>query len=223
MLWATLDQHTMNRALKVLLIIFGIILLIFGGFLLFLHIAFDGLFTGPSYDKKDLIENYEKRKTEITEAKSYFKSIVPNGARVTIEFDNDKELGIFHVKVDSIHQSNWNLKIESHKVDSLLTELNWSTKELKTLKEKLDKANCISISGTNDPIVIGWQRSGMGMFSYVIFDENLNENKINDYNDGCTYIFYKDNVVLEYGGGAIGMQCFPEFYREKDKDKKGSP
>ena len=167
--------------------------------------------------------NYERRKIEIIEAKSYFKSIIPNGALVTIEFNNDKELGIFHVKVDSIHQNNWNLKIESHKVDSLLTKLNWTTKELKTLKEKLDKANCISISGTNDPIVIGWQRSGMGLFSYVIFDQNLNENKIKDYNDGCTYIFYKDNVVLEYGGGAIGMQCFPEFYGEKDKNIKGSP
>lgn len=63
----------------------------------------------------------------------------------------------------------------------------------------------------------------MGIFSYVIFDQNLSENKIEDYNDGCTYIFYKDNVVLEYSGGAIGMQCFPEFHREKDKDKKGSP
>lgn len=213
----------MNRAVKVLFIIFGIILLIFGGFLLFLYIALDGLFTGPSYDKKDLIENYEKQTTEIIDAKNYFKSIVPNGASVTIEFDDDdKELGIFHVKIDSTYQSNWNLKITSNKVDSLLTELKWTTRELKTLKEKLDKANCISISGTNDPIVIGWQRSGMGMFSYVIFDQNLNENKIKDYNDGCTYIFYKDNVVLEYSGGAIGMQCFPEFYRNKEKNKKGS-
>lgn len=213
----------MNRAIKVLLIIFGIVLLIFGGFMLFLHIAFNGLFTGPSYDKKDLIENYEKRTTEIIEAKNYFKSIVPDDARVTIEFDNDKELGIFHVKVDSIYESNWNLKIKSPKVDSLLTELKWTTKELKILKEKLDKVNCISISGANDPIVIGWQRSGMGKFSYVIFDDNLKENKIKDYNDGCTYIFYKENVVLEYGGGAIGMQCFPEFYRDKEQNKKGSP
>ena len=205
----------MNRTVKVFLIIFGIIFSIIGGFYLFLHIAFDGIFTGPSYNKKDLIENYEERKEEILEAKNYFKSILPNGASVTIEFDNDKELGIFHVKVDSIYQSNWNLKLKSPKVDSLLTELKWTTKELKILKEKLDKANCISIGG-NDPVVIGWQRSGMGMFSYVIFDQDLTKNKIKEYNDGCTYIFYKDNVVLEYGGGAIGMQCFPEFYQNKN-------
>ncbi|MGE0930953.1 hypothetical protein [Peijinzhouia sedimentorum] len=200
----------MNRALKGLLIFFGIILFLFGGFYLFLHIAFDGIFTGPSYDKNDLIENYEARTDEILDVKNYYKSILPDGAIVLIEFDNDKELGIFHVKADSIYQSNWNLKIKLSKVDSLLTELNWTTKELTTLKEKLDNANCISISGKN-PVVIGWQRSGMGKFSYNIFDSDLEKDKIEEYNDGCTYIFYKDNIVLEYGGGAIGSQCFPEF------------
>ena len=121
--------------LKGLTIFFGIILLIFGGFYLFLHIAFDGIFTGPSYGKNDLVENYEERKEEVFEVKDYFLSILPDGASVSVEFDNDKELGIFHVKADSIYQSNWNLKIKSPKVDSLLTELNWTTKELKILKE----------------------------------------------------------------------------------------
>ena len=207
----------MTRVLKIFLTILGIILLIFCGFLLFLHVAFDGVFTGPSYDKNDLIKNYEKRTEAISDVKNYFKSIVPDGARVTIEFDSDKELSIFHVGFSNDYDSNWNLKIGSSKVDSLLTELKWTTKELRTLKEKLDKANCISISGINGPIVIGWQRSGMGIFKYVIFDQNLDENKINDYNDGCHYIFYKENVVLGYSGGAIGMQCFPEYYQNKEK------
>lgn len=189
--------------------------MIFGGYYLFLHIAFDGIFAGPTYDKNDLVENFEERKEEIFEVKEYFKSILPDGASVTIEFDNDKELEIFHVKADSIYQSNWSLKIKSPKVDSLLTELSWTTKELKILKEKLDKANCISIAG-KDPVVIGWQRSGMAIFSYNIFDNNLAKDKIEDYNDGCTYIFYKDNIVLEYSGGAIGPQCFPKFYKNKD-------
>ncbi|MDD3772624.1 MAG: hypothetical protein PHC38_08220 [Weeksellaceae bacterium] len=205
----------MSRTLKVLLIFSGIILLIFGGFFLFLHIAFGRIFTGPSYDKKDLIENYEQRKEEILDVKFFYKSILPEGSYIDIEFKNDNELGIFHVRIDSVFQSNWNLKIESPKVDSLLTELKWSTKDLKILKEKLDKANCISIAG-KEPTVIGWQRSGMGMFSYVIFDQNLNKDKIEDYNDGCRNIFYKENIVLQYGGGAIGMQCFPEFYKNKE-------
>lgn len=206
----------MKIILKGLLILFGILVLILGGFLLFIHIAFDGLFTGPTYNQKDLVENYDQRKSQIIDAKNYFKSIVPEGARVAIEFDNDKELGIFHVSIDSVYQSNWNLKINSPKVRSLLAELKWTSKELKILKEKLSKANCISIEG-NEPVSIGWQRSGMGMFSYVLFDQNLNTDKIKDYNDGCNYIFHKDNVVLQYGGGAVGPQCFLEFYKNQDE------
>src|SRR5690606_18320634 len=97
---------------KGILIFLGIILFLFGGFYLFLHIAFDGIFTGPSYDKKDLIENYEARTDEILEVKNYYKSILPESASMTIEFDNDKELGIFHVKTEIVHQSNWNIKIK---------------------------------------------------------------------------------------------------------------
>lgn len=205
----------MNRALKGFLILFGLLLTILSGLYLFLHVAFDGIFSEPSYSKKDLIENYEKRKEDIVDAEKYFKSILPEGAHVTIEFNNNKEIAVFHIKTDSIYQSNWNLKIESPKVDSILTQLNWTNKELKTLKEKLDKANCISI-GSYEPVVIGWQRSGMGMFSYLVFEENLNEGKIEEYNDGCTNIFYKDNIVLEYIGGAIGQQCFSEFYEKKN-------
>ncbi|MBL1411074.1 hypothetical protein [Sphingobacterium faecale] len=206
----------MNRLLKLLFILLGIALFIIGGFYLFLHIAFDGLFTGVSYDKRDLIENYEKRKEEIIDVRNYFTSILPEGTDVMLEFNNNNELGIFHVTVDSIHQSNWNLEINSLKVDSLLNEINWTKEKLKILKEKLDKANCISIAG-RDPVVIGWQRSGMGLFSYVLFNQNLNEDMIKDYNDGCSYIFYKDNIVLKYGGGAIGIQCFPDFYKVKSE------
>ncbi len=30
-----------------------------------------------------------------------------------------------------------------------------------------------------------------------------------------TYIFYKDNVLLGYSGGGIGVQCFPDFYKKR--------
>ena len=212
----------MKFILKAILIILGILGTLFVGFLIFLHFAFDGLFTGPSYNKSDLISNYEKQKSEIIDVRDYYKSILPENKSVSIEFGKGKDLEIFHFRNDSIYESNWNLKIGTPKVDSLLNELHWTENELNKLQEMLKSANCISIAGT-EPIVIGWQRSGMGKFSYVIFDQNLNEDKINDYNDGCTNIFYKDNLILEYGGGAIGMQCFPEFYKNKETEGKGSP
>ncbi len=211
----------MRIVLKAILIVLGIILTLIIGFLIFLHIAFDGIFTGPSYDKSDLISNYEKREFQIIEVRDYYKSILPENKSVSIEFGKGKDIKIFHLRSDSAFESNWNLQIGTAKFDSLLNELNWTNKEIKTLQEKLKAANCISIGGT-EPVVIGWQRSGMGKFSYDIFKSNLNENQIKDYNVGCTHIFYKKNVVLEYGGGAIGMQCFPEYYKNKGKEQ-GSP
>jgi hypothetical protein len=203
----------MSKKLKILLFWGGFLFLIILGLYLFIHIAFDGIFTGPFYTKEDLIKNYELKESEILEVKNYFESILPENAIVHIEFNNNDELGIFHVKTNRPYENNWNLKIKSAKTDSLLNDLGWTRKELKILKTKLGNANCISIS-SRKPITIGWQRSGMGMFFYKIFENNLPDSLISEYNDGCTYIFYRDNVVLEYGGGAIGPQCFPGYERK---------
>ena len=108
------------------------------------------------------------------------------------------------------------MDIDSNKTDSLLAVIGWTHIDLNILKNKLDEANCISVASGN-PTTIGWKRSGMGMFLYDIFDQNLNDSLVEEYNKGCTYIFYKDNVVLEYGGGAIGPQCFPGYVRKKTK------
>jgi len=50
----------------------------------------------------------------------------------------------------------------------------------------------------------------MGMYSYNVFDKTIADSLKNHYNDSCTYILYNDKLVLEYGGGAIGSQCFPK-------------
>ncbi|WP_161889444.1 hypothetical protein [Pontibacter russatus] len=200
----------MNLVLKVFLILLIILFIAVGGFFVFLYMAFD---SGPIYSKEDLIVNFEEKEKQILEAKNYFNSIVPKETFVQIEFE-DGQLGIFHIKRNGVYDSNWNIYMDSKKVDSLLQVLHWSKSELKTLKSKLDKANCVSAESGN-PVTIGWQRSGMGMYFYKIFNQNLNDSLITKYNDSCTYIFYRDNVVLEFGGGAIGPQCFPSFYTEK--------
>ena len=202
----------MNKTVKWILIIVGIIITLILGFKIFIHIVFGGIFD-EYYSKNDLIENYENRHQEIDKLVEYFNFIVPDSVVVDIEFDNNKELGIFHIKRNGKHKSNWNLKINSTQVDSMLLTLNWTTDTLHQLKLRLDNANCISIKNGN-PTTVGFQRSGMGMYFYKIFDQSLSDSLINKYNDGCTYSFYKDNVVLEYGGGAIGPQCFEDFKRE---------
>lgn len=73
---------------------------------LFIHIVFEGIFTGPFYDKDDLVENLVQRKDEIYDAKKYFQSIVPEGAIVNIEFESNNKLAIFHVKAKRPYESN---------------------------------------------------------------------------------------------------------------------
>jgi len=103
--------------------------------------------------------------------------------------------------------------MESNPTITKLTEmfklLNWDYNTLKKIEKLLTDANCISIK--NGSITeIGFAISGLGKYSYLIFDKNLTGTQINEYNDGCSTIFYEKNIVLQYGGGAIGPQCFPD-------------
>ena len=115
-------------------------------------------------------KHYESHKTEINELVTYFKRIVPQDKKVEIEFENENHLFYFHVtnvipvkKNDSImyynwksSYSEWNVDIENIP-DSILLEINWNKETFKTLKTKLKKAGCISISNIK-PIEIGYKR-----------------------------------------------------------------
>lgn len=201
----------MKKVIKWILISLSGLFLIYIGYWIFVFTVFTGVFEGH-YTKKDLIDNYEQRHSQIDSLKKYFISIVPSETDIDIEFENNRELGIFHIRTKYKYDSNWGLKIKSGKVDSLLQTIGWTKYTLKDLKQKLDEANCISIE-SGEPITIGFQRSGMGKYYYKMFKTSLNDSLISKFNDGCQYCFYKDNIVLEYGGGAIGSQCFEDFKR----------
>ena len=207
---------TLKKIIKWTLIIGGAGLLTYVGFLIFAVMSFSGAFD-TFHTKQELIDNYTKRKPQILELKSYFNSIVPNDKQVEIEFESDKKLFRFGVSpVDTATGQiiypiflEWNLKTTSSTVDSVIKTIGWTQQTLKDLKQKLDKANCIQIE-SGEPTKIGWQRSEMGMYSYNVFDKTIADSLKNHYNDSCTYILYNDKLVLEYGGGAIGSQCFPK-------------
>ncbi|ANH83091.1 hypothetical protein A8C56_20780 [Niabella ginsenosidivorans] len=197
----------MRKTIKWILIILGGGLLLFFGcvFYVFSTFRFDD---GKHYSTQDLIDNYNQKSNQITDLKTYVNKIIPTSKSVDIEFEGNKKLFIFHLKDTNNYDSNWDLNLNSAKTDTLLKKLNWTKETLKVLKEKLDAANCISVK-SGEPCNIGFQRSGMGKFYYNIFDNPIPDSLKNKYNDSCTYILYTDKVVLEYGGGAIGPQCFP--------------
>ena len=208
------------------------------GFLLYFGYWFviftsSGLLSTSS--KQELIENYKINEKEILELKSFFNSIVPKGYSVYIEFSNSKKIDLWVYETNKKNTAGgnvalfqqWNINPYYYKEEAptafdsieyapktkslelVKQTLKWSDNTFKKIKEMLDNAKCISVS-SGEPSEIGFARSGMGKYSYVIFDISIPESLKATYNDSCIYILYNNNVALEYGGGAVGSQCFPD-------------
>jgi hypothetical protein len=207
---------TPKKIFKWTLIIVGVGLLLFVAYFIYASMAFSGALDS-FHTKQELIDNYNKRQTQILELKRYFNSVVPRDKQVEIEFESDTKLFRFGISpIDTATGSiiypiflEWNLKTTSDKVDSVIATIGWTQQTLKTLKKKLDDADCIQIE-SGEPTKIGYQRSGMGMYFYNVFDKPVADSLKKYYNDSCTYILYNNKLVLEYGGGAVGSQCFPK-------------
>ncbi len=186
----------------------------------------------PNSSKKELINNYNKKKGEISNLKEEYYKLVPDKYFVYIEFEPASKIftvpeqitiKIYKIKNDKINidtnevqindnleviSQNWNLNPDSKELEDIIKSIGWSKQTLSEIKILLNNANCVSIENGSDNTTIGFARSGMGKYSYKIFNNQLTENQKREYNNGCEFIYYKDNVVLEYGGGAIGPQCF---------------
>ena len=148
--------------------------------------------------------------------KRFYNAIIPKYKDVEIEFAANQIIFRFGLSSrDSLSGKtiypiflDWDLKLSSRKLDSVIATIGWTQVTLREIKKKLDEANCIQIQ-SGEPTVIGFQRSGMGMYSYNVFDKAIPDSLRNYYNDSCRYILYNDKLVLEYGGGAAGSQSFP--------------
>jgi len=180
----------------------------------------------PESSKKELIQNFENKKSEIEKLKNEYTQLTPKDYNVEIEFKPRSEIltieeeitiKIYNSKIGGdklpkrnglqVESNNWNLKPNSNELANVLKYLNWTNETLLNIKNLLKDADCISIeNGINTKI--GFARGGMGLYSYLIFNNNLSLKQIGEYNNGCEYIFYKENIVLQFGGGAIGPQCF---------------
>ena len=206
----------LKTLLKAFLIVAFIGVTFFIGLVILVGIAFGSF--DKDYYVSDLIKNFNRKKVEIYDLKEYFISKVPDDTFIEIEFEDHHTLQRIKIKyLDSLRNPNdiysieeWDLKINSLKMDSILHSIGWNHKTLKILEEKLDKANCIGINSEN-PVNIGFKRSKMGRYSFNVFDQKIPNHLRKTYNDSCRYILVDDYLVLEYGGGAIGTQCFYNF------------
>ena len=186
-----------------------------------------------SKNKSDLIRNYENKSSEINEVKNYFDKTIPENFKVSIRYKSSNiiKLEIYEKLNDSsenellfrdnnVNFSDYKEKPQKNsgkkyygKTNSLelvKKKLNWNNENFKELYQKLESAECIGVSNWK-PTEIEYGYNGAGVYSYQIFEKNLTEQEIEKYNDGCNNIFYKDNIVLSYTGGAFGMQCFENY------------
>jgi hypothetical protein len=163
------------------------------------------------YSVSELKDNFYSHEVEIRELKRYYNSIVPPNKFIEIEFRDDKttgRFGIYDTETETVTQFlGWDIEIAGNTMDSLLNTIGWTRNQIIELKKKLDTANCIGIK-SGEPATIGFKRCRFGMYSFNVFDEAIPDSLKSSYNDGCTYRLAGEKLVLEYGGGAVGPQCF---------------
>ena len=177
------------------------------------------MFSMPRSSKSELTKNIDTNYPKIEFLKNQYAKLVPDNYVVSIEFNPENKLISTKETIDlritqskgkeTIVTQEWNLAYDSPKLKKMLTQLGWTASTVINIKKWLSDANSISIEN-GKTTTIGFARSGLGKYSYQLFDKNLNARETKKYNDGCLYIFYKDNIVLQYGGGAVGPQCFPD-------------
>lgn len=188
-----------------------------------------------STDITDLKENWRERNADILIAKNFFNKVTPPGYEIWIEFCRNGNIDFSVTELDSkvkygriLWFQEWNIDYKNFvmpnptEMDSseyapktrslpiILKHINWSVPTIDLIKQRLRKANCISIR-SGEPTQIGFQRNGMGLYFYDIFSNPIPIEKISKYNDSLQYVFYSDKLILEYRGGAFGIQSFPDF------------
>lgn len=173
----------------------------------------------PRSSKKELIENIDSNFAKINYLKTEYAKLVPKGFIVDIEINPADEILTIKESIDlkiqhttgnaTTYDQEWDMEYNSAKLKEMLKPLGWTGETLSFIKRLLADAKCIGITN-GDVTTIAFARSGMGMYSFKLFDHDLDSGEVKTHNDGCTYIYYKKNIVLVYGGGAIGSQCFPD-------------
>lgn len=192
---------------------------------------YSSLFSSSS--EQELKDNYQSHRKELDELKAYFNSITPNDLVVDIEFADinnasmrisyppDKtgrgkwyftewEFNPYHYKQpkpQQIPSADYDAEVTSLAV--VKKRLQWTDDTFRAIADHLAKANCIGIQN-GEPAKISFRMSGLGRYSYNIFSQPIPDSLRPHYNDTCTYRLFTPTVALEYGGGAIGSQCFPD-------------
>lgn len=178
------------------------------------------MFSMPRSSKNELIKNIDSNYDKIHILKTEYAKLIAKNFTVRIEFNPANNIIGTKENIDLMIEENtsdgekkvtqeWNIVYNSPELKRMLAIIKWDNEKLRTLKNLLTEAKCVSIEN-GEVTTVGFARSGLGKYSYLIFDKDLTSQQIKNHNNGCDDIFYKKNIVLNYAGGAVGSQCFPD-------------
>lgn len=166
-------------------------------------------------DPDIMAEHYEKNALKMKELIQYTNQALDDSATIQLEFKHG-DISIFHVSSKNVSWSErWDKDAEGKK-DSIMALVGLTTDELEEIQDRLDELGCIGIITRKDraSCVICFRRVAMGLYSYILYDEPMGEEKKEYYMEDPAYIPYSETVVFEYEGGAIGPQTFPSAQRD---------
>lgn len=166
-------------------------------------------------DPDIMAEHYEKNALKMKELIQYTNQALDDSAAIQLEFEHG-DISIFHIFSKNISWSeHWDKDAEGKK-DSLMALVGLTTDELEEIQDRLDELGCIGIrvGKHRASCTIDFRRVAMGLYSYILFDEPMDEKEKEYYMGDPAYIPYSETVVFEYGGGAIGPQTFPSAQRD---------
>lgn len=169
------------------------------------------------YTNEDVVNNFREKEAQIRRLKKFYNSVVPPNKFIEIEFDGSQHLSRFGVySINPVTHElvlpgfiKWNLSTNSNDVKSVIATIGWNHRILETIKQKLDSANCISIE-SGEPCKIGFQRRDLGKYNYLVFDKPMSDSLKTFYKNYCAYSFYDDRMVMMWGAGALGGDCYPK-------------
>lgn len=163
-----------------------------------------------------MAEHYEKNAVKMKELIQYTNQALDDSAAIWLEFKHG-DVSHFYVssKRDSLGSQCRSADAEDKK-DSLRAVVGLTSDELEEVEDRLDEMGCIGIrvGKHRASCTIDFRRVGMGRYSYILFDEPMDEKEKEYYMGDPAYIPYSETVVFEYGGGAIGPQVFPSNQRD---------
>lgn len=179
------------------------------------------MFSMSESSKEEQINNLKVNENNIKTLIKEYSELIPDSLVVFIEFnprdiilstDKSIDLRIHSNRKNknggiNLNFQEWNLPYNSEVLLEQIKTLGWNEKTLIDIKKLLDDGKCSSIEN-GEISTVGFARSGMGKYSYKFFKKDLSKEEQTEYNDGCYYIYYERNIVLEFGGGAVGQQCF---------------